>query len=84
MKALKYKILGAAHQANYARLLATPRGVAVGQFSLLAASGICLVWGTAEPVICPSKIILHDAPNGQTASTTSARMTVSDTHAHYL
>ena len=39
-----------------------PHGVAV------AASVLCLVWGKAEPAIRPSGTILHDALNGQTAS----------------
>ena len=59
-----------------ARLLATPRGVAVlpggGQFSLLRGAsciGIMqLVWGTAEPAICSSKTTLRDALNGEAAS----------------
>ena len=52
--------------------MATPRGVAVlpGQFSLLRrlAASVCLVWGKAEPATCPSRTILHDVLNGQTAT----------------
>ena len=59
-------------------LLATPRGVAVllpGQFSLLRglAALVCLVWDKIEPVIRPSRTILHDALNGKTASSHRSR-----------
>ena len=60
------------YRANNEWLLATPRGIAVlhGQFLLLRglAALVCLVWGKAEPATCPSRTILHDALNGQTAT----------------
>ena len=60
------------YRANNEWLLATPCGVAVlpGQFSLLRrlAASVCLVWGKAEPATCPSRTILHDVLNGQTAT----------------
>ena len=55
-----------AYQANNAGLLATPHGVVV--FTLALAASVCLVWGEAEPATLPLRTILHDALNGQTAS----------------
>ena len=53
-------------------LLATPCDLDVppGQFSLLRmlAALVCLVWGKAETATRLSRTILHDALNGQTAT----------------
>ena len=47
----------------------------LGQFSLLRglAALVCLVWGKIEPATRPSRTILHDALNGQTASSHRSR-----------
>ena len=54
-----YKCL-AVYIASCHAVLAAPRASCIGI--------LCLVWGKAEPAIRPFRTILHDALNGQTAS----------------
>ena len=49
------------------RCSCTPRSVVAA--SRASCIDMCLVWGKAEPAIRPSRTILHDALNEQTAST---------------
>ena len=70
----------------------------IGHASQCSSSsiGICLVLGKAEPAICPSGTILHDALNGQTAgrdrscfmphlqNAHAQHRRCINTHAHYL
>ena len=74
--------------ANNEWLLATPHGVAVlpSLFSLLRglAASVCLVWGKAEPAIRPSRTILHDVLNGQTATSNQNSRQLPLTHVAHV
>ena len=57
-----------------------------GQLSLLRglAASVWLVWGKAEPATCPSRTILHDVLNRQTATSNPNSRQLHLTHVPHM